>query len=140
MLAVLPCLAYTRIQVSFDHVKRTFALSRNSHGLDLLYPQIYWCTVSNLDGGHAYRCKIIPPVLNTSIRFSPKHANISTLHRPRPLTATSFSISSSSLALMSIEAVSSPDENFSASPDMYSALRWDRPAVRRVGRSFVITL
>jgi hypothetical protein len=59
MLAVLPCLAYTRIQVSFDHVKRTFALSRNSHGLDLLYPQIYWCTVSNLDGGHAYRCKII---------------------------------------------------------------------------------
>jgi len=42
------------------------------------------------------------PVLKTSILFRPKHANISTLQRPRPRTPTSFSISSSSLALTSI--------------------------------------
>lgn len=65
----------------------------------------------------------LPPVLNTSILFSPKHANISTLHLPSPRTATSFSISSSSLALMSICALSSPLANFSARPEMYSALR-----------------
>jgi len=80
-------------------------------------------------------CTPRSPVLNTSILFNPKHANISTLHLPSPLTATSFSISSSSLALMSIAALSSPDENLCASPEMYSALRWDRPAVRSVGRS-----
>jgi hypothetical protein len=78
-------------------------------------------------------------VLKTSILLSPKHANISTLQRPRPLTATSFSISSSSLALTSICAVSSPFANFSASPEMYSALRRDKPAVRKVGRSFAMT-
>jgi hypothetical protein len=48
-------------------------------------------------------------------------------------------MSSSSLALMSISALSSPDANFSARPEMYSALRCERPAVRRVGRSFVMT-
>lgn len=48
-------------------------------------------------------------------------------------------MSSSSLALMSICAVSSPELNFSARPEMYSALRCERPAVRRVGRSFWIT-
>jgi hypothetical protein len=79
------------------------------------------------------------PVLKTSSLFKAKHANISTLHRPKPLTATSFSISSSSLALTSICAVSSPLANFSASPEMYSALRCDSPAVRSVGRSLVRT-
>lgn len=79
------------------------------------------------------------PVEKTSILFNPKHANISTLHRPRPRTATSFSMSSSSLALTSICAVSSPFENFSASPEMYSALRCESPAVRSVGRSFAMT-
>jgi hypothetical protein len=68
-------------------------------------------------------CTPKSPVLKTSIRFNPKHANISTLHRPRPRTATSFSMSSSSLALTSIRAVSSPFANFSARPEMYSALR-----------------
>jgi hypothetical protein len=70
----------------------------------------------------------------TSIRLSPKQANISTLHRPKPRTATSFSMRSSSLALMSIWAVNSPESNFSASPLMYSALRWERPAVPTFAR------
>jgi hypothetical protein len=90
-------------------------------------------------GGLRTHCTPKSPVLNTSILFNPKHANISTLHLPRPRTATSFSINSSSLALTSICAVSSPLANFSASPEMYSALRWDKPAVRRVGRSFAMT-
>lgn len=80
-------------------------------------------------------CTPRSPVLNTSILFSPKHANISTLHLPNPLTATSFSISSSSLALTSIWALNSPESNFSASPEMYSALRCESPAVRSAGRS-----
>lgn len=87
--------------------------------------------------GEKTHCTPRSPVLNTSILFSPKHANISTLHRPRPLTATSFSISSSSLALTRPSAVNSPEANFSASPLMYSALRCERPAVRSVGRSLV---
>jgi hypothetical protein len=74
-----------------------------------MHPKTYWTPKS--------------PVANTSIRFSPKQANISTLQRPRPRTATSFSISSSSLALTSIWALNSPEANFSASPEMYSALR-----------------
>lgn len=84
-------------------------------------------------------CTPKSPVLNTSMRFNPKHANISTLHLPKPLTATSFSISSSSLALTNILALRSPWSNFSASPVMYSALRCDRPAVRNVAMSFVRT-
>lgn len=84
-------------------------------------------------------CTPKSPVLNTSILLNPKHANISTDHRPNPLTATNFSINSSSEALISISALSSPDWNFSASPVMYSALRWERPAERRVGMSLVRT-
>ena len=84
-------------------------------------------------------CTPRSPVLKTSIRFSPKQANISTLQRPRPRTATSFSMSSASLALTSISAVSSPLTNFSARPLMYSAFRWESPAVRSAGRSFVRT-
>ncbi|KAF3915921.1 hypothetical protein AA313_de0204953 [Arthrobotrys entomopaga] len=37
----------------------------------------------------------------------------------------------------SILFVSSPELNMEASPEMYSAFRWDRPAVRRVGMSTV---
>jgi hypothetical protein len=48
-------------------------------------------------------------------------------------------MSSSSLALTNISAVSSLDTNFSARPLMYSALRCESPAVRRVGRSLVRT-
>jgi len=60
---------------------------------------------------------------------------MSTDHLPKPRTATNFSISSSSLAPTSVSAVSSPETNFPASPCMYSALRWERPAVRSVGMS-----
>ena len=102
-------------------------------------------------------CTPRSPVLKTSMRFRPKQANISftqlvdlilgwkigghipTLHRPKPLTATSFSMRSSSLASTSILALSSPEANFSARPEMYSAFRCDRPAVRSVGRSFCRT-
>lgn len=87
---------------------------------------------------HTY-CTPKSPVEKTSIRFRPKQANISTLQRPKPRTATSLSMSSASLALISIWALSSPEANFSARPEMYSALRCERPAVRRVGRSFVMT-
>jgi hypothetical protein len=85
------------------------------------------------------RCTPRSPVLNTSHRFSPKHANISTLHRPNPLTETSISITSSSVAVTSFWAESSPEANFEASPWMYSALRWERPAVRRVSRGVEAT-
>jgi hypothetical protein len=84
-------------------------------------------------------CTPKSPVEKTSILFNPKHANISTLHRPRPLTATNLSINSSSLAHTNIAALRSPEENFSASPLMYSALRWERPAVRRVGSGWART-
>lgn len=79
-------------------------------------------------------------MLNTSIRFSPKHANISTLHRPSPRTATSRSSTSASLARTSIPADSSPLANLPASPDTYSALRPDRPAVRSSARSAAATV
>jgi len=64
-----------------------------------------------------------------------KSIYMSTDHLPKPRTATNFSISSSSLAPTSVSAVSSPETNFPASPCMYSALRWERPAVRSVGMS-----
>lgn len=84
-------------------------------------------------------CTPKSPVLNTSIRLSPKQANISTLHLPSPLTATSCSIRASSDAPTRPSAVNSPEANFSASPVMYSALRCESPAVRSVGMSFVRT-
>jgi hypothetical protein len=84
-------------------------------------------------------CTPKSPVLKTSIRFRPKQANISTLHLPSPRTAVSFSSTSSSLASMSILALSSPDANFSARPCTYSALRWDRPAVRSVSMDVAAT-
>ena len=58
---------------------------------------------------------------------------------PSPRTATSFSMSSSSEALTSICALSSPEANFSARPWMYSALRCESPAVRSVAISFATT-
>jgi hypothetical protein len=93
-------------------------------------------TTASEEGTH---CTPKSPVLNTSIRLSPKQANISTLHRPSPLTATSCSIRASSDAPTRPSAVNSPEANFSASPVMYSALRCERPAVRSVGISFVST-
>lgn len=93
-------------------------------------------TMGSEEGTH---CTPKSPVLNTSIRLSPKQANISTLHLPSPLTATSCSIRASSDAPTRPSAVNSPEANFSASPVMYSALRCERPAVRSVGMSFVRT-
>lgn len=52
---------------------------------------------------------------------------------------TSFSSTSSSLALISIFALNSPQWNFSAKPLIYSAFLSDRPAVRRNGMLHVTT-
>lgn len=78
-------------------------------------------------------CTPRSPVEKMSILFSPKQANISTDHFPKPLTAVNFSRTSSSLAFMSIAALSSPEANFSASPLIYSAFRSERPAWRKKG-------
>lgn len=80
-------------------------------------------------------CTPRSPVEKTSMRFNAKHANISTDHRPSPRTAVNFSTSSSSLALSNILALSSPVANFWDSPWIYSAFRWESPAVRNVARS-----
>jgi len=61
-------------------------------------------------------CTPRSPVAKMSVLLSPKQANISTDHLPRPRTATSFCNTSSSEASMSIFAVSSPLTNFSAKP------------------------
>jgi hypothetical protein len=73
------------------------------------------------------------------MRFRPKQENISTDHFPSPLTAISFSSTSSSLALISISVESSPLANFCASPWIYSAFRPESPAVRRVAKSHAAT-
>ena len=80
-------------------------------------------------------CTPRSPVDNTSIRLSPKQANISTDHRPKPRTAVSFSKTSSSLASISISALSSPLTNRSARPLMYSAFLPESPAVLKRARS-----
>jgi hypothetical protein len=134
-----------RMGYTYFHFPPLFLSLLVSRPMYVAMPRLRCGTVSYrfshacVGGGLRTHCTPKSPVLNTSILFNPKHANISTLHLPRPRTATSFSINSSSLALTSICAVSSPLANFSASPEMYSALRWDKPAVRRVGRSFAMT-
>lgn len=56
------------------------------------------------------------PVEKTSILLRSKQANISTLHLPNPLTAISFSMTSSSEAVANISALNFPEANCSASP------------------------
>lgn len=102
------------------HKHRTTSPATTQVSIYPIHPQIItYCTPKS-------------PVENTSIRFRAKQANISTDHLPKPRTAVNFSTSSSSLAFNNIRALSSPLANFSDNPCMYSALRWDRPAVRSV--------
>lgn len=79
------------------------------------------------------------PTEMISMRFSAKHANISTDHLPSPRTAVSFCMISSSEASASIFAVNSPFANFSARPLTYSAFRSDNPACRSRGMSVSAT-
>ncbi|KAF3917504.1 hypothetical protein ABW21_db0206535 [Orbilia brochopaga] len=77
------------------------------------------------------------PVANTSVRLSANSRNICTDHSPNPRTLSSLSVTASSDSASSISFVSEPELKLSARPEMYSAFRWDRPAVRSVGMSSV---
>lgn len=80
-------------------------------------------------------CTPKSPVEKTSSLFKVNTANISTDHLPNPLTAINLSSRSESLARSNISLLRSPEANFWANPWIYSALRWERPAERSVGRS-----